>query len=75
MLNAPWLETRASRGILTRWVHFFSVSDPLVALWQVIQAAKREFQHMLPARGEWTMLEYDEIPPRAASEPPLRVKK
>ena len=23
---------------------------------QVIQAAKREFQHMLPARGEWTML-------------------
>jgi len=46
-----------------------------VALWQVIQAAKREFQHMLPARGEWTMLERDPLPPRAASEPPLRAKK
>lgn len=57
--------------ILTRRVHFFGVSDPHVALWQVIQAAKREFQHMLPARGEWTMLERDPLPPRAASEPLL----
>ena len=29
-LNAPWLETRASRGILTRWVHLFA---SLILLW------------------------------------------